>query len=310
GASSGFTLRALVEVWFPWIARVFPDDRCRTIKKSQETINRVGSQIVQRKKEEVTQEKLGGNYVKSKDMLSLLIQANMLENSANRLSDEDLLTQISTLLFAGSDTTSMGLCWALYFLSLNQDIQQKLREALAPYTHESPSPADQTALLSLPYLDHVIKEALRLVPPVHSTLRVASEDHRIPTSDGTEVFIREGQFVHVAIEAFNIRKDVWGEDSFEFKPERWASLPPAAKASPGLVMGLMSFILGPHSCPGYQFAMLEMKAILAALIPAFVFEPAPDKNIRMGNLLVTRPFVKENGEWSSRLPLLVRPYST
>lgn len=54
--------------------------------------------------------------------------------------------------------------------------------------------------MSLPYLDHVVKEALRLIPPVHSTLRVAAKDDRIPTSDGTEVVIRAGQFVHIALE--------------------------------------------------------------------------------------------------------------
>ena len=165
------------------------------------------------------------------------------------------------------------------------------------------SAASQNAVMALPYLDYVIKESLRLIPPLHSTLRVAAEDGRIPTSDGTDVFIRKGQFIHVAFEAFNTRKDVWGEDSFEFKPERWADLPQAAKEGPGLVLGSMSFSLGPHvrrtsanallasdtvlhnqSCPGYQFAMLELKALLVSLVPTFVFEKSLDHTIIMDNV--------------------------
>ena len=100
--------------------------------------------------------------------------------------------------------------------------------------------------MALPYLDHVIKETLRFVPAVHSTVRVAAKDDVIPTSDGTRVFIRKGQGVHVAIEGFNRLTTVWGPDGHEFKPERWANLPRAAKEGPGLVQGLMTFSLGPH----------------------------------------------------------------
>ncbi|KAG8909309.1 hypothetical protein FRC01_007020 [Tulasnella sp. 417] len=310
GVKYGFTLRSMLEIWFPWIGRVFPNEESNVIQKSKLIVNRIGTEIVKQKKAAIMQDKMLGESGKGRDILSLLIGANMTEFTAQyQLSDEELLTQISTLLFVGSDTTSIALAWILHLLTLNPDVQQKLREAIAskiPST-DSFSVTDQNAVMSLPYLDHVVKEALRLIPPLHSTLRVAAKDDRIPTSDGTEVLIRAGQFVHIAFEAFNTRKDVWGEDAFEFKPERWANLPTAAKEAPGLVMGLMSFSLGPHSCPGYQFAMLEIKAVLSALIPAFTFEKSPKDTIKMGNILVTRPFV--NNDWvNSRLPVLVRPY--
>lgn len=83
-----------------------------------------------------------------------------------------------------------------------------------------------TALDELPYLNNVICEALRLIPPVHSSIRVAMHDDEIPTSeaikmrDGTVrhgVKIGKGQFVHVPVESMNCDKSVWGEDAWIFK---------------------------------------------------------------------------------------------
>lgn len=208
-----------------------------------------------------------------------------------------MLTQINALIFVGSETTAIGLSWyvsgrihlrsilttfnvttgarlrALNFLALNPQVQQKLREELIACSsqHLDGASSTQSNILSLPYLDHVIKESLRLVPSVHSTVRAAAEDVMIPTSDGKGVLIRSGQFVHIAIEGFNTRKDVWGEDAFEFRPERWSDSDSrkatVLRETPGLIGGLMTFILGPHvrlsplnapsvhslSCPGLAF---------------------------------------------------------
>jgi cytochrome P450 len=85
------------------------------------------------------------------------------------------------------------------------------------------------AIAELPYLNNVVRESLRLIPPVHSSLRVATQDDEIPTkysvhrADGTvderkrSVQIKKGAMVHVAIEGFNLDKEIWGEDAWDFK---------------------------------------------------------------------------------------------
>lgn len=82
------------------------------------------------------------------------------------------------------------------------------------------------AIDSLPYLDAVLKETLRLSPPAHSTIRVAMVDDEIPLSeemkmrDGSveTVFkVKKGQWFHIPLEASNIDKAMWGEDAWEFK---------------------------------------------------------------------------------------------
>lgn len=155
-----------------------------------------------------------------------------------RLSDDDILNNINTFMFAGSDTSSLSLTWTLWLLAKNPEVQDRLREELStipcPESFGDLSADEIDSLYDniseLPYLDKVIKEALRLVPPIHSSLRVAGQDDIIPTSQpykiqkpgGTvtvtsPIRVTKGTIVHVPIEAFNLDKFVWGADAWEFK---------------------------------------------------------------------------------------------
>jgi cytochrome P450 len=139
-------------------------------------------------------------------------------------------------MFAGSDTTSLALTWTLYLLSHHPAIQTRLRAELlsiAPSSTTSLTPDEIESLYetisNLPYLHNVSRESLRLIPPVHSSLRVATQDDEVPTSypvhlrDGTilpagsTVKVLKGSFVHVPIEGFNLDREVWGEDAWSFK---------------------------------------------------------------------------------------------
>ena len=156
-----------------------------------------------------------------------------------RLSDEDILNNVNTVMFAGSDTSSLGLTWTLWLLAKNQEVQDQLREELST-VHCPESFGDLSVdeidslygnVSELPYFDNVIKEALRLVPPVHSSIRVADQDDVIPTSQPykiqkpgggsvtvtSPIRVAKGTVVHIPIEAFNLDKSVWGQDAWEFK---------------------------------------------------------------------------------------------
>lgn len=200
-------------------------------------IKDAGHRIVAAKREEILSKAY--NDAIDRDILSLLsetrtnfayliplieitVKSNMSEDPTRRMSDEELMDQISTLLFAGSDTTSLAIAWCLHHLSLNPRIQQRLREELRSLH----SIEDVSLVDKLPYLNAVVQETLRLCPPAHSTIRVAVEDDVIPLShpiklrDGTvmrEIPIRKGSYVHIPIEGLNMSKDVWGEDALIFE---------------------------------------------------------------------------------------------
>lgn len=250
---------------------------------------------------------------------SLLVKANLSENSAQRLSDCELLDQLSTFLFAGSDTTAISISWALHYLSQNPELQFRLRQELSSVVIPSGASLDITVLDSLPFLDAVVKETLRLAPPVHGTIRVATKDDYIPLSSPTilrtneevsSIRIRKGSYIHIPIEGLNYSKDIWGPDALTFRPERWtmqSGSPGGVPAQhPGLA-NIMSFSFGPHACLGWRFSILEMKVFLAVLLPQFSFAPAAE--ISKYNAIITRPYVTNKYELGAQLPLKISRYT-
>ena len=139
-----------------------------------------------------------------------------------RISDEDILHNINTFMFAGSDTTSLAVTWALLLLAKYPAIQDQLRAELRALPR--PDNLEDEAVLAhyqelsvAPFLDKVCRETLRIVPPVHSSLRIATQDDALPDSKGGEGFyIRKGTIVHIPIEGMNLDREIWGEDAWKF----------------------------------------------------------------------------------------------
>lgn len=83
----------------------------------------------------------------------------------------------TSFLLAGHETTSHATAWALYALSTDLEIQSKLREECFSLSKSDPT---MDELSSLPFLDSVVRETLRLHPPVESASRTATRDDIIP----------------------------------------------------------------------------------------------------------------------------------
>ena len=101
------------------------------------------------------------------------------------------LLEIPTFLVAGNETTSVATAWCLYALCRDFAVQNKLREELLTLGTDTPTMEE---LNSLPYLDGVVRETLRLYPPVSSTARVATKDDVVPL--GTPFTDRKGRLQH------------------------------------------------------------------------------------------------------------------
>ncbi|KAF9448070.1 cytochrome P450 [Macrolepiota fuliginosa MF-IS2] len=205
-----------------------------------------------------------------RDIMSILVRARKAdqeENTANyTMNDQAMVDQVLTFLGAGHETTASGLTWTLWLLANDKESQRKLREELTPVIAENPHP-DYRTIKDLKWLDCVVMESLRVIPPVPLTARITKET--IPING---VIIPKGTMVWIPIRVANTWKVVWGEDAEEFHPERWLNLPKDYHPT----FSFLSFIAGPHSCIGKTMAILEMKAILAGLIVNFEFDPAYD----------------------------------
>ncbi|ESK88812.1 cytochrome p450 [Moniliophthora roreri MCA 2997] len=300
------TLSVLLKIFFP-ILRLLPESN-RAIRQAQNTIHRIGKQLLADSKSALAVDAEG-----AKDVFSLLVRSNMSKDLQpnQRMSDAKILAQVPTFLAAGHETTSTATTWTLFGLTGNIEAQTKLRREVLSVPTEMPT---MEQLNALPYLDAVVREALRLYTPVTETDRVVLKDDVIPLNEPFtdkngvvhhELRVKKGQQVTIPIIALNRDKKLWGEDANEFKPERWEKLPDSVSGIPGIVNNLMTFLGGAHACIGWRFSLVEMKALLFVLVRSFEFElavPREDLLIKQG-IPVQRPLVRGG---TNELPVLIK----
>ncbi|KAJ3814883.1 cytochrome P450 [Lentinula aff. lateritia] len=263
------------------IAKIPLLSRAAILVDAMHRIKAVSASILREKMKEA--EHLGNNEdtAAKKDIMSLLVRARMADQKSHQsvgggmgpapytMSDTEMMDQVLTFLGAGHETTASGLAWTLWLLAKDPVSQQRLRDEITPYLQASSDGLWKVRLgyrelKDLVWLDCVIQESLRLYPPVPMTFRQAATTDHV---DG--VLIPKGTLYYIPIRVVNTLKDIWGEDAEEFNPLRW--LP---GNNFGQVPSTLTFLAGPHACIGKTMAIMEMKAVIAALIANFEFSPS------------------------------------
>jgi cytochrome P450 len=185
------------------------------------------------------------------------------------------ITQIRIFLFAGHDTTSSAITYALYLLQKYPQTLSLLRaehNALLGPVSSTPSTLekDPHLLNKLPYTTAVIKESLRLFPAA-SGLRTPSPD-LVLRDPKTGDILPTIENMLLWIPHFGLHRDkkIWGSDANSFNPSRFlsenaSSLPEAA---------YRPFERGIRNCIGQDLAMLEARIVLALVVRRFDFKPA------------------------------------
>ncbi|KAI6105300.1 cytochrome P450 [Pisolithus croceorrhizus] len=247
--------------------------------------------------------------------INLLLRAED-EDSGQRISREEVLSQLRTLLIASYETTAMTMTWALLELARHPNIQTKLREELVSFGGE---PSYDQLTNDLPYLDAVVQEILRLHPSVPELTREAAEDDVIPLLDPVRtksgefvdsIVVERGTILSVPISCINRSEAIWGPDAKVFRPERWLE-PDGITKKAQEVKGyrhLLSFGDGPRSCIGKTFALAEIKTVLSMAIRNFVLEMKDGRNtkVELSRGITLRP--KVVGEEGIKVPLRIRHY--
>ncbi len=196
------------------------------------------------------------------DMLSALMQAQ--DESGAGLSHDELIGHAGVIFAAGHETSANGLAWTLFLLSQHPRITRDLVDELESTLHGDAPDVEQLPRLEL--LDAVVKESLRLFPPVPMNHRLAAEDCALggyPVERGTELF---SSIYHTH------RLADWFSEPERFRPERWQTIEPGPYV-------YNPFGAGPRMCIGASFASMEMKIILAMLLQRFRFELKPGARI-------------------------------
>ncbi len=185
--------------------------------------------------------------------------ANLLSTLVTAHRDQDraqLRDELLTLIVAGHETTAVALSWTLYLLGVHPDVAEDVR-------------ADRSLLRP------VVKEALRLYPPVWLIPRRAVEAdrlgrHRIPAG------------ADVLISPYTLHRDpsLWDRPE-TFSPARFADARPPSAYLP--------FGIGPRNCVGSAFALVEIELVLGAIVDRFRLRPAAPGRPAPNPLLTLRP---------------------
>ncbi|KAJ6561566.1 cytochrome P450 monooxygenase [Mycena vulgaris] len=249
------------------------------------------------------------------DIMAILLKANKNSSASERLSDEELLGQMATLVFTATDTTSGAISRLLHLLAQHPEVQDKLFEEISAHGEEP----DCDTLSSLPYMDAVIRETLRVFPPIPMVFRQTTKDASLPLlhpvrgTDGRDlssIHVPKGTDVFINILGANHHRATWGEDASEWKPERWLSpLPDSVTANrsiSGVYSHMMTFLSGKRACIGFSFSQMEMKVVLFCLLRSFEFSPVPDKEIGWNMGLLMTPVLKSSNSIHSHLVLRVQ----
>ncbi len=192
---------------------------------------------------------------------------------SEKLSIGDVTDHIITFLFAGFDTTSNALTWFLYHISKHQQEQEKLFEEVSSVFGLGAIPTLDN-LTSCRFLLNCIRETLRCLSPLRGVARQLVEDDVLP---GTKTFLPAGTHVILNIHSMHVSPQLWGPDAADFKPERW-DRPETEKIAE---RAFLPFSTGRRKCIGKDFAMNEMKVLVAVLIRNYQFtwpanEPEPE----------------------------------
>ncbi|KAG2144209.1 cytochrome P450 [Suillus clintonianus] len=264
---------------FPIITKI-PTKRTELFLTLSKTIGEISNELLIRSRRE--KDMIMSEKDEEKSIIGLLLKSES-DDAELHMSQEEVMAQMKVLLLAGYETTSISL----------------------------------TA--NLPYLDAVVHEILRLHPAVPEYARLAAEDDVIPLSEPVRtasgkmtdsLSIAKGTLFTISVASINRSLAIWGPDAKEFKPERWlAEEGIGGKAKD--VQGhrhLLTFVDGPRTCLGKDFAVAELKAVLLVLVKSFVFEmrDGPDTKVELGRGILPRPRVV--GENGIGVPLKVRLY--
>jgi len=175
----------------------------------------MGTDIIQQRKQQLASDMSGVVSKKYQDLLDMLLKAK--DGDGQGLTDEEILDEVTTFMFAGHDTTSSSLSWILYDLACHPEYQQMCRDEVDQVLEQHDEPHTTWEDTSkFPYLTQCIKEAMRLHTVVPFIQRWLKEDMVI---DGCNV--PAGTPISLGIYQLHHNPQIW-EDSMVYNPDRFS----------------------------------------------------------------------------------------
>ena len=226
------------------------------------------AEFIQREKNK-TQEKRTTASSSSMSLLATLLK----KAQTDQLSDDEVIENIKLFFLAGSETTSVGISFAAYYLALYPDIKSTVRDEVDRFSsfmddcvkrvagEDCDANLYEEVLNRLPLTEAVFKESLRLQPPsTFMAFETESGSHTL--SNGLTIGPNDQVAVFYEGMLHGINSN-W-ENPNKFDPSRW--LDPDPKKREQLEYQYVAFGGGPRVCPGKKLAMMKGILAIASLV--------------------------------------------
>ncbi|GAB4227341.1 MAG: cytochrome P450 [Stanieria sp.] len=210
------------------------------------------------------------------DALGLLIQAK--DEEGNSLTLEELKDQVLLLLFAGHETLTSAIASFCLLTAQHPEVLQRLREEQQQLSLASPLTLEN--LKQMTYLEQVIKEVMRMIPPVGGGFREVIESfefqgYQIPKGWGVQYQIAQ---THQDTEVY--------PNSDRFDPDRFS---PDHAEDKQASFAYIPFGGGLRECLGKEFARLEMRIFASMLIKNYQWELLPNQSLELLTIPTPHP---------------------
>ncbi|XP_063696130.1 cytochrome P450 6A1-like [Culicoides brevitarsis] len=182
-------------------------------------------------------------------------------NPSDKINFNELCAQAFIFFFAGFETSSTAMSYALYFIAKNPEIQQKVRDEVRSVKKSHNDEINYDALMEMHYLNQVFNETLRMYPPVGNLIRYCQNDYKVPDTD---LIIPKGIMVNIPVFGIHYNPEIYPNPE-KFDPDRF-SPEEVQKRHP---YAFLPFGEGPRNCIGMRFAQLQSKFGLATIIDNF-----------------------------------------
>ncbi|KYN40636.1 Cytochrome P450 6k1 [Trachymyrmex septentrionalis] len=200
--------------------------------------------------------------LKRNDLVDILLELKN-NNNDNDLKDftfdgDDLLAQAASFFSAGFETSSTTTTFALYELAMQPEIQNALRKEIFEALEKSNGKITYDMVWSLPYLDMVMSETLRMYPPLGYINRMANQTYKVPEFN---LVIEKGTPCYISMLGLHYDPEYFPNPN-KFDPERFNE--ENKRNRPSCVY--FPFGEGPHACIGNRFGLLQTKLTLLKIL--------------------------------------------
>ncbi|HEX6277080.1 MAG TPA: cytochrome P450 [Polyangiaceae bacterium] len=256
--------RKLWRTWRAFVRRWVPLPEVRALREARRRLDVVVLDIIQKKRRNP------GN-----DMLSRLLA--LTDESGRGMTDAEIRDEAMTVFLAGHETTALALTYTLHLLATHPEPYARMVEEIdRQLGGRRPTVAD---VPKLAFTNAVVRESLRLYPPVWAMARLVTRD--------TELF---GVFLpkdsQVLVSQWVIQRDArFFPQPEQFRPERWLD----GETNDLPRFAYFPFGGGPRVCIGQHFALLEVALVLSRFAQAVRFEREPNAKLELSPVVTLRP---------------------